>query len=63
MRRRLLAAATAASLALGGAGLACDREDVQDVEEGVENVEKGVEEVGEEVEKQVDKADTDGKDD
>ena len=51
--RRVAGAALAIALLLpGGALAACDQEDVRDVEEGAE-----------EVEKEVDEADTDGKDD
>ncbi len=53
LRRRVLNGALAAGMLLGSTGLvACDKEDKKDVEE-----------VGDEVDKQVDEADSDGKDD
>ncbi len=55
--------ATAALVLVFGMGTACDREDVRDVKEGVREVEEDAEEFGEEVEEQIDKMDTDGKDD
>ena len=52
-KRRLVSAALAGSVLFGSAGLAaCDREDQQDVEETVEDADK-----------ELDKLDTDGKDD
>ncbi len=62
MRRRVAPAVVAGMIALSGLGVACDREDVRDVEEGVNDVRRGAEEVGEEVEQEIDEADTDGKD-
>jgi hypothetical protein len=51
--RRVASALTAASLLMGAGSLAaCDREDRKDVEEGVN-----------EVDKELDKLDSDGKDD
>ncbi|HEX2240423.1 MAG TPA: hypothetical protein VHJ82_04710 [Actinomycetota bacterium] len=46
-----------------GVGIACDREDVRDVEETINDVEEDAEQFGEEVEEQIDDMDTDGKDD
>ena len=51
------------ALLLGAGGIACDREDVRDVEETINDVEEDAEEFGEEVEEQIDEMDTDGKDD
>ena len=53
MRHRLARIGLVALLAVPGAGaIACDKEDVKDVEE-----------VGNDIENEVDNADTDGKDD
>lgn len=52
MRRKALPVLMAAGILLGATGVACDKEDRQDVEE-----------VGRDVEKGVDDLDTDGKDD
>ena len=52
MARKIPSALVAAVLMLSGAGVACDKEDKQDVKE-----------VGNDVEKEVDKLDSDGKDD
>ncbi len=52
-----------ALLLSAGTGMACDREDVRDVEETINDVEEGAEKVGEEVEEEIDQIDTDGKDD
>lgn len=51
-RKGMPAALLAATLLLGATGIACDKEDRQDVEE-----------VGNDVEREVDKLDSDGKDD
>ena len=62
-KRRIANAAVAGALLLGSAGLAaCDNEDQKDVEEGVNDVEKGAEDVVNDAEKELDKLDTDGKD-
>jgi hypothetical protein len=52
MRRRLVPLLLAGGLMLGATGVACDKEDRQDVKE-----------VGNDVEKGVDELDSDGKDD
>ena len=52
MPRKVLPVLVAAGLMLGATGVACDKEDRQDVKE-----------VGHDVEKKVDQLDTDGKDD
>jgi hypothetical protein len=52
MRRKALPLLMAAGLLLGATGVACDKEDRQDVKE-----------VGQDVEKGIDRLDTDGKDD
>ena len=52
MARRIPSALVAAVLMLGATGVACDKEDRQDVKE-----------VGNDVDKEVDKLDSDGKDD
>lgn len=43
--------------------VACDNEDMRDIEEGVNDAERGVEDAVDEADDAVDKADTDGKDD
>ena len=43
--------------------VACDSEDVKDVKEGVEDIKEGAEEGAQKIEHEIDKADTDGKDD
>ena len=63
---RRKSAALALSILLGVAAptlVACDNEDMRDVEEGVNEVEEGAEDAGKEVEDAVDDADSDGKDD
>ena len=52
MPRKIVPLLMAAGLALGATGVACDKEDRQDVKE-----------VGNDVEKGVDELDSDGKDD
>lgn len=52
MRRKAMPLLMAAGLTLGMTGVACDKEDQQDVKE-----------VGNDVEKEVDQLDSDGKDD
>lgn len=52
MPRKVMPLLMAAGLMLGATGVACDKEDRQDVQE-----------VGNDVEKEVDQLDTDGKDD
>ena len=52
MRRKAMPLLMAAGLLLGATGVACDKEDRQDVKE-----------VGNDVEEGVDKLDSDGKDD
>ena len=52
MPRKILPLLLAAGLTLGATGVACDKEDRQDVKE-----------VGNDVEKGIDKLDSDGKDD
>lgn len=52
MPRKVLPVLMAAGLMLGATGVACDKEDRQDVKE-----------VGNDVEKEVDQLDSDGKDD
>jgi hypothetical protein len=60
VRRRLTALGTALLIAVPTAALpACDEEDRADLEE----FERDVEDFGDKIEKEVDKADTDGKDD
>lgn len=43
--------------------VACDKEDMRDVEEGVNDAERGVEDAVDDADDAIDKADTDGKDD
>ncbi|HEX2195602.1 MAG TPA: hypothetical protein VHJ76_01645 [Actinomycetota bacterium] len=52
MPRKMLPALVAAGLFVGATGVACDKEDRQDVQE-----------VGNDVEREVDQLDSDGKDD
>ena len=52
MQRKVLPALMAAGLMLGATGVACDKEDKQDVKE-----------VGNDVDREVDQLDSDGKDD
>jgi hypothetical protein len=65
MKDRLLRLALAGALVFGaGAGIACDKEDKQDVKEFGNDVEKGAKKVGNGVEHVVDdNIDTDGQDD
>ena len=61
LERRIAHAAVAGALLLSG--LACDNEDQRDVEEGVNQIEKGAEDVVDDADKELDKLDSDGKDD
>lgn len=64
MREKLARIGIAIALVLGlGATAACDREDKADVREGVNDVEREAENIGEEAEEELDKLDSDGKDD
>ncbi len=64
IKKRLAAVAVALTLPLSaGAMVACDREDVRDVEEAGQDVEENVRKAGKNIERQVDKnIDTDGRD-
>ena len=64
MKEKLARIGIAVALVLGlGATAACDREDEADVREGVNDVEREAENIGEEAEEEIDKLDSDGKDD
>lgn len=64
MRHRIAALLMTGLVAIASPLLvACDNEDMRDIEEGVKDAEQGVDDAVDEADDAIDKADTDGKDD